>query len=96
MHNDYTFQCFIDNIVKKKKILAPISLFHLFLNCKINPKAVVNSHTFVVVCSFVTVVRKTQTCIKLNSVAFALRQLKRTHPYQIITQCKRTSLFGYT
>lgn len=74
MHNDYTFQCFIDNIVKKeKKFLAAISLFHLFLNCKINPKAVVNSHTFVVVCSFVTVGARNLTCTKLSCVAFALQ-----------------------
>lgn len=67
MHNDYTFQCFIDDIVKKnKKFLAPISLFHLFLNCKINPKAVVNSHTFVVVCSFVMVVHRTQHVLNLS------------------------------
>lgn len=37
----------------KKNFLAPISLFHFFINCKINPKAVVNSHIFVVACSFV-------------------------------------------
>lgn len=62
MHNDYTFQCFINNIVKKKKetlfcsvFLAPISLFRFFLNCKINLGAVVNSLIFVVVCSFMVV-----------------------------------------
>lgn len=68
MHNDYTFQCFIDNIVKKKKktkFLAAISLFHLFLNCKIKPRAVVNSRPFVVACSFVQV-----------TVASALQRLK--------------------
>lgn len=45
---------------KKKNFLAPISLFHFFLNCKINPKAVVNSHTFVVVYSFVMMVHQIQ------------------------------------
>ena len=48
---------------KKKKpnnFLAPISLFNFFLNCKINPKAVVNSHIFVVVCSFVMAVHRAQ------------------------------------
>lgn len=76
MHNDYTFQCFIDNIVKKMFFLAPISLFHLFLNCKINLKAVVNSRLFAVVFLYGGA---NSVCIKRHSVAFALRQLKRSH-----------------
>lgn len=81
MHNDYTFQCFIDNIVKKiqKNFLAPISLFHFFLNCKINPKAVVNSRTFVVVCLFAMVVHQIQR----------VWNLKQSNTYQILPKRDR-------
>ena len=81
---------------KKKTFLAPISLFHFFLNCKINPKAVVNSHTFVVVCSFATVVHQTQHVSNFTLEHLLGIRLKQSHPYRILTQCNRIPFFGYT
>lgn len=85
---------------KKTKFLAAISLFHLFLNCKIKPQSSCQQSYFcgrVFICqSDAQKKKKKSTCTKLSSVASALQWLKWTHPYEIVTQCQSTSLLRLT